>query len=118
MERLVYCYNLSVARIASDPPLARLRPITPIMRFHYVYVLLSGRDYKFYIGSTNDLRRRITEHKRGKNISTAKRLPIQLVFYETYPTKSDAERRERYFKTAKGKTMLRSMLKDYLRQDF
>jgi putative endonuclease len=85
------------------------------MKFHYVYVLLSEKDGKLYIGSTNDLKRRISEHRQGKNISTAKRLPLELIFYEAYPTKSDAERRERYFKTAKGKTTLKQMLADYLR---
>lgn len=84
------------------------------MSFHYLYVLLSLKDNKFYIGSTNDLKRRFQEHKQGKNISTAKRLPLELIFYEAYPTKSDAERRERYFKTNKGKTTLRQMLKDFL----
>jgi putative endonuclease len=34
---------------------------------YYVYVLLSLRDHKFYIGFTSDLRRRIKEHNAGKN---------------------------------------------------
>ncbi len=86
------------------------------MKFHYVYILISLKDNKFYIGYTNDLRRRIQEHNQRKNISTAKRLPVQLIFYEAYPTKADAERRERYFKTDKGKTTLRQMLRGYLDQ--
>ena len=68
-----------------------------------------------HIGSTNDLKRRISEHRQGKNISTAKRLPFELIFYEAYPSEPDAERREKYFKTAKGKTTLKQMLADYLR---
>lgn len=83
-------------------------------KFYYVYILLSLRDRRFYIGFTNDLRRRLAEHKQGKNISTAKRLPVELIFYEAFPVKSDAERRERYFKTAKGKTTLRQMLRDFI----
>ena len=86
------------------------------MSFHYLYVLLSLKDNKFYIGSTNDLKRRLQEHQQGKNISTAKRRPLKLIFYEAYPTKSDAERREGYFKTDKGKTTLRQMLRGYLEQ--
>lgn len=88
------------------------------MKFHYVYVLLSEKDGEFYIGSTNDLKRRIAEHRQGKNISTAKRLPLELIFYEAYPSESDAERRESYFKTAKGKTTLKQMLRDSLKHDF
>jgi putative endonuclease len=44
--------------------------------FYYVYVLLSLRDRKFYIGFTNNLRRRRGEHQRGKNISTTQRRPL------------------------------------------
>ena len=88
------------------------------MNFYYLYVLLSKKDNKFYIGTTNDLKRRIAEHRQGKNISTSKRLPLKLIFYEAYPTKSDAERRESYFKTAKGKTTLKQMLRDSLKPDF
>ena len=81
------------------------------MPFHYVYVLRSKRDSKFYIGSTNDLKRRVKEHQHGKNASTAKRLPLKLIYFEGHLSKEDAVRREKYFKTAKGKTTLRQVLK-------
>ncbi len=84
------------------------------MEFFYTYVLRSEKDRKFYIGYTSDLKRRLQEHQRGKNVSTAKRLPIELVFYEAFRSQEDARRREDYFKTTKGKTRLRLMLKGYL----
>lgn len=85
------------------------------MSFWYVYVLRSARDRQFYIGSTNDLDRRVLEHQKGKNISTAKRLPIELVYFEGHRSKEDAVRREHYFKTTKGKVTLRQMLRESLR---
>ena len=84
------------------------------VKFQYVYILRSLKDGLFYTGCTNDLKRRYGEHQRGENISTSKRLPLELIFYEAYPSKEDAERRERYFKTAKGKTTLKQMLQTYL----
>ena len=45
----------------------------------YVYVLISLKDKKFYIGFTNDLKRRLKEHNSGKNISTKSRLPLKLI---------------------------------------
>ena len=81
---------------------------------HYVYILLGLKDKKFYIGLTNDVKRRIAEHSRGDNTSTAKRLPLKLVFYEAYIRRSDAQRRERYFKTSKGKVTLKQILTDTL----
>jgi len=85
------------------------------MRFIYVYVLISDRDGKFYVGMTNDLRCRLRQHQSGQNISTAKRLPVRLIYYEAHLSKSDARRRERYFKTTKGKVTLRSMIRDHMR---
>ena len=87
---------------------------TPLMQFWYLYVLLSLKDHKFYIGSTNDLKRRIVEHQKGKNTSTAKRLPVELIYFEGHCSKEDALRREKYFKTTKGKTTLRQMLRESL----
>ncbi|NQT49701.1 GIY-YIG nuclease family protein [Candidatus Kuenenbacteria bacterium] len=84
------------------------------MKFFYVYILKSLKDGKFYIGLTADLKRRVSEHQKGKNISTSKRLPVELIYYEAFLSKKDAQRRERYFKTTKGKTTLRQMLREYL----
>ncbi len=82
--------------------------------FFYVYVLQSEFDNKFYIGYTSNLERRINEHQQGKNISTAKRLPLKLIYFEGHLSKTDAERRERYFKTNKGKTTLRQIIRNSL----
>ena len=65
---------------------------------------------KFYTGFTSNLKRRINEHKSGGNNTTSKFLPVKLIFYECYLEKEDAVRREKYFKTSKGKTTLRIML--------
>jgi putative endonuclease len=82
--------------------------------FYYIYVLLSKQDDKFYIGFTEDLRRRLREHNDGKSFATKCRRPFELIFYEAYRNKYDALRRERYFKSSKGKTTLNSMLKEFL----
>ena len=51
-----------------------------------------------YIGSTNDLRRRFTEHNLGKVFSTKFRRPFQLVYYEAYKDEKDARNREKNLK--------------------
>ena len=85
------------------------------MQFWYVYVLRSVKDKLFYIGSTNDLKRRVQQHQRGENISTAKRLPVALIYFEGHVSKDDALRREKYFKSTKGKITLRQILRDSLK---
>ena len=79
---------------------------------YYVYVLRSLKDHKFYIGFTSDLRRRIKERNEGKNISPKPGLPLKLFYYEAHLSKNDALRREQYFKTTKGKSSLKQMLRD------
>lgn len=86
------------------------------MSFWYVYVLRSTKDDQFYVGSTNDLKRRLQQHQRGENTSTAKRLPLELLYFEGHRSKNDALRREKYFKTTKGKVTLRQMLREALQQ--
>ena len=69
---------------------------------HYVYVIKSKVDEKFYIGSTSDLRRRFQEHNDGKNLSTKHRKPFDLIYYEAYRSKKDALLRERKLKQFKN----------------
>jgi putative endonuclease len=64
----------------------------------YVYILRSKRDNRLYIGSTNDLRRRIQEHNSGKSVSTKFRRPLELIYYEAYKSEQDARRRENNLK--------------------
>ncbi len=80
---------------------------------YYTYILKMISD-KFYIGYTDNLKRRLQEHKCGHVNTTKKFLPIQLIFYEAFLNKKDATRREKYFKTNKGKITLRLMLREFL----
>lgn len=53
------------------------------MRTYYVYILASKRYGTLYIGVTNDLMRRVQEHKTDKNEGFTKRYGIhQLMYYE------------------------------------
>ena len=81
--------------------------------FHYTYVLISTKDKKFYSGSSGDLKSRFEQHQKGKVSSTKDRRPLELIYYESCLDKKDAMKRERYFKTYKGKLFLRNRLKSY-----
>jgi len=81
---------------------------------YYVYILISQKDRKLYIGYTTDLRKRVQEHGGGRVTSTKPRRPFELIFYEAYRSRKDAKRREKYFKTDKGKSSLHMMLQDSL----
>lgn len=76
---------------------------------YYVYVLRGPK--QFYIGHTNDLRRRFAEHVRGGSLATKGRGPWKLVYYEASEAQRDAMARERYLKTAWGKRYLKARIK-------
>jgi len=64
----------------------------------YVYLLKSKKDNNLYIGSTNDLEKRIAEHNEGKVFSTKPRRPFELIYYEAYKSEKDAHHREKNLK--------------------
>jgi putative endonuclease len=80
----------------------------------YVYILLLNNK-NLYAGYTDDLKRRINEHQDGKVKSTRHKRPLKLIYYEAFISKKDATRREKYFKTTKGKSTLRLMLRETLK---
>jgi len=65
---------------------------------YYLYVLKSLKDGDLYLGSTNDLRRRLLEHNSGKSQSTKKRRPFELRYYEAYFEEESARKREKSLK--------------------
>jgi len=74
-------------------------------------VLKSQKDKRLYIGYSSDLRNRLNKHNNGEVESTKHRRPLELIFYEAFKNKKDAQRREKYFKTDKGKSSLRQILR-------
>jgi len=83
---------------------------------HYVYVLQSLKDKKLYIGFSTDLKKRLKDHNSGGTKSTKSRRPFNLIFYEAFISEKDARRREKYFKTTKGKKTLKLMLREVLKK--
>ncbi len=79
-----------------------------------VYVLRSQKDGELHIGYTTDLARRLTEHHRGENRSTAPRRPLTLIYGEFHTSAEDAPRRERYLRTSVGRRGLQLMLREAL----
>lgn len=82
---------------------------------YYVYILKSRNKDWIYTGYTANLRKRFKEHNEGLSKSTKPYKPLELIFYEAYKSKSDAKRREEYFKTTRGKRVLRLILKESLK---
>lgn len=80
----------------------------------YVYVLRSLKDGQFYVGLTRNLRARLESHNKGLVSSTARRAPLELIYWEGCLNESDAAQREKYLKTAWGKRYIKGRLRRYL----
>jgi putative endonuclease len=72
----------------------------------YVYILRSVKDKDLYVGSTNNIRRRLTKHNSGRVDSTKRRLPFILEAYIAVKDKVKAIELEQYFKTGSGRALL------------
>jgi len=64
----------------------------------YVYILQSKINGQFYVGFTENLKNRITQHNEGKVESTSPYIPYELIYFEGYRDKRDAMKRERMLK--------------------
>lgn len=81
---------------------------------YYVYVLLSLKDHKFYVGYSENLKQRILQHSYGEVKSTQSRRPLKLIHYEYFIDKNDAKAREIFLKSGFGRGQLRKALKSTL----
>lgn len=81
------------------------------LKFMYYLYLLKLKDDTVYTGRSDNLKRRIEEHKRGKVKSTKNKLPVTLIYYEAYVLKRDAIKRELYLKTGDGRREIKKRLR-------
>lgn len=80
---------------------------------YWVYVLISKKDGKLYIGFTRDIDKRLLSHQQGKSKATAPRGPFSVIYLEACTYRADAMRREKYFKQSGGRMYLAKRLKEY-----
>jgi putative endonuclease len=73
---------------------------------YYVYVLLSLKDNKFYIGRTDNLVDRYKDHSAGKVLSTKDRRPLELIYYEAYSKREPTFIQEKLYKSGQGRRIL------------
>lgn len=68
------------------------------MKKAYTYLVMCA-DGTLYCGWTNDLEKRMADHNAGKGAKYTKpRLPVKLVYFETFDTKEEAMSREWHIK--------------------
>lgn len=76
----------------------------------YVYILRSQKDGTYYVGSTQDVNRRLDRHNQGRSKYTKARRPWHLVYCEEFPDRSSAMKRENQIKNRKDRLYIESLL--------
>jgi putative endonuclease len=75
-----------------------------------VYVIRSLKRKYTYIGLTSNLAQRLKKHNSGHEKTTAPYAPFELILLESYPTRSEARKREKFLKTGIGRTSIRKVI--------
>jgi putative endonuclease len=82
------------------------------MKNFCVYILRSNKNGRYYVGSTDDMERRLIEHNNGRVLSTKNTRPFQLKAYICCSSLSEAKSCEYRLKKYKRKDILEKVIKD------
>ena len=82
---------------------------------YYVYILYSADFNKSYVGYSQNIERRMREHNFTETQGfTLRYRPWVLIYTETLETKTDALKREKYYKSGVGRVKLKEIIGHYL----
>ena len=75
-----------------------------------VYILRNEKTGRHYTGHSSNLTQRLGQHNSGITKSTKNRGPWLLIYQEAFAIRAEAMRREKYFKSGKGREELKRIL--------
>ena len=79
------------------------------MKF-YVYILFSDLLNKYYVGSTMEIAGRLEKHLSNHSGFTSRAKDWKLKYFEAFPTRSDAIKRELQIKRWKSRKMIEKLI--------
>ena len=77
---------------------------------YYSYVIRSLKNEILYKGSTQNIQNRLQCHNLGKVTFTSKFTPWDLVLSESFNTRAEAMKREKWYKTGVGREWINQQL--------
>jgi len=77
----------------------------------YVYIL-KDEGGKLYVGSTNDIKRRMSQHNIGHTQTTKNMKSLRLVLFQEYESLEVARKAERKIKKLKRRDYVERMISD------
>jgi putative endonuclease len=83
---------------------------------HYVYILVSQKNGRYYIGSSDNPHQRLIDHNSGRSAYTKRNRPFKLEFIQKFDTVSEARKIETKIKKWKRRDFIEKVIKDgYIR---
>jgi putative endonuclease len=77
---------------------------------YFVYILYSKQIDQYYVGHTQDIEKRLSQHNSARSKSTKKTSDWELVYQERFTTRGEAMRREQTIKKKKSRLYIESLL--------
>ncbi|MBU4310833.1 GIY-YIG nuclease family protein [bacterium] len=81
---------------------------------YYVYVIWNEEAKKYYIGQTNNLEKRISQHNNSNSAYSKYTKQYKglwaLVYFEEYLTRKEAKKREKYLKNRSGREFIKNKI--------
>jgi putative endonuclease len=76
-----------------------------------VYALYDIASGQIYVGMTNDIERRLGEHRRGQSFYTRRFKEFKVMYTENFENYTDGRKQEKYLKNGSGKEFLKTLIK-------
>jgi len=76
-----------------------------------VYAIYSKSLDIIYVGQSNNIGKRLSDHKKGNSKYTSRAIDWKLFYSEIKDTRSEVLKREKQLKTSRGRAFLRERLK-------
>ncbi len=78
----------------------------------FVYILKSDKNDRYYIGSTDNYKKRISQHNSGNVTFTRNIRPLKLVLVQEYSNIKQARKIEKRLKALKRRDYIDKIVKD------
>lgn len=82
----------------------------------YLYIIQSLKNSKYYIGSTNNLIKRLKEHNNKKSKYTKLTVPWKLAYKQEFATVKEARQKEYKLKQQKSRKIIEKLISGRLAQ--
>ena len=80
---------------------------------HFTYIIQSLKDHSFYIGYTSNLQQRLDKHNKANKGYTASKKPWRIVYFESFESKTEALKREKFIKAQKSRAFIEMLIREF-----